>query len=205
MKLVGSNLKKRKQLAVAAEDLGLPAPKYVCCEATDKSECGSLRSANEEDAEVLNMLVESTQDSNSFPGGSQSSAELIFDAGFRKTESYDEASTSWADSRPVTSESDSLSLESGIFNAKGDGMEENHLPLQDNTVGWYDVDCLEECIDAQYYRDSKQHVSEQLDGLLSSSGIPLSDSWIADGEADRGRQKPTIDQEFEQYFSTLML
>ncbi|XP_021741222.1 protein FAR-RED ELONGATED HYPOCOTYL 1-like [Chenopodium quinoa] len=205
MKLVGSNLKKRKQLAVAAEDFGLPAPKHVCYEAADESECGSLRSANEEGAEFLNMLVESTQDSNSFPGGSQSSTEVVFEAGFRKTESYDEASTSWANSRPVTSGIDSLSLESGIFNAKGDDMEENHLPHQESTIGWYDVDCLEECIDAQYYRDSKAHVSEQLEGLLSSSGIPSSDRWIADGEGDMGRQKPTIDQEFEQYFSTLML
>ncbi|XP_021744044.1 protein FAR-RED ELONGATED HYPOCOTYL 1-like [Chenopodium quinoa] len=206
MKLVASNLKKRKQLAVAADDLGLPAPKHVCCEVADsRSECGSsLQTVNEEDVEVLDMLVESTQDSNSFAGGSHSSTEVIIDAGIQKTDSYDEASTSWVNSRPITSENDSISLESTLINTKGEGMEEYHLPHLNNT-SWHDVDCLEECIGTHYYMDSMQHVSGQLEGLLSSSGIPSSDRWTVDREAHRGRQKPTIDQEFEQYFSTLML
>ncbi|KNA22237.1 hypothetical protein SOVF_035970 [Spinacia oleracea] len=204
MKHDSSNLKKRKLLGAAASDLGLPAPKHVCCEAANRSECDSsffVRSVDEEDVHVFDTLAESTQDSNSIPGDSQSSAEVIFDAGnFRKMDSYDEASTSWASSRPVIS-LDSLSLDHINHSIE---REQYQLPNQDNT-GWHDIDWMDDCIDSSYCKDNKQQAAEQLEGLLSSTGMVSSERWTLNPEAQVGRQKPTIDQEFEQYFSTLML
>ncbi|KAL2934278.1 Protein FAR-RED ELONGATED HYPOCOTYL 1 [Bienertia sinuspersici] len=211
-----SNLRKRKLFAAAAE--GLPTPKHACCEATVNSVCDSLflKAVNAEDVELLDNLAESTQGSNSFPGYySQSSTEVKFDEHLHKRDLSDEASTSWAHSRSVTSGNDSLSLESRTMSVKDDDdddddMEEYQISYQDDTA-WHDIDGLEDCIGTNYREESKLKTAAELEGFLSSSGVNTtlsmlsSERWTLDQEAEMGRRKPTIDQEFEQYFSTLML
>ncbi|CAO2820302.1 unnamed protein product [Amaranthus hypochondriacus] len=216
-----SNLKKRKLFAAVAEDLGHPVAKHICCDAAVGSESDSLflKTVYAEDVEIVDTLVESTQDSNSVHGDSQSSTEVVFDdvSFFTKTNSHDEASSSWTNSRSATfrNENDPFSLESRIMRAKGDSsaLKEGKFPQQHNTAfGWqdFDDDCLEECISAHHCKDSKQ-TAEELGEFLNSSGVNTtlfmlsSEKWNADQEAQMARRKPTIDQEFEQYFSTLML
>lgn len=185
MKPDAFNLKKRKQFAAVAEDLGLPTPKQVCCETTINSECGSLfpRPVDAEQGQLLDTLVESTQDSNSFPG--DSSTEMILNEGFHKWDSRDEASTSQANSISDTSGNDSHSLGSRNLSFKDDDMEEYQIPHQDNT-GWHDIDCLEECISTHYYKDSQPKTGEELGEFLSSSGVNAdmymlsSERWIVD-------------------------
>lgn len=185
-----SNLKKRKLLAATVEDLSLPAPKQLCCEVVVRSEGDSvvLKAVDEVDGEVLDMLAESAQDSNSFLGDSQSAAN--------------EASSSCANSGAATSGNYSLSLESRVLQANGDGMEE--LELAQDISEWHNVDCLEECNNTNSCKDKKQQVAGQLEGFLSSSGVNAN-LFMLSSEAQMGRHKPTIDQEFEQYFSMLML
>lgn len=213
MKAGAFNMKKRKHFAAVAENLGLPTPKHLCCKTTINSEFGSLfpRAVDAEQGQLLDRRVESTQDSNSFPGDSlSSSTDMILNEGFRKWDSSDEASTSRANSILDTSGNDSHSLGSRNLSFKDDDMEEYQIPHQDNT-GWHDIDCLEDCINTHYYKDSQPKTGEELGEFLSSSGMNAdiymlsSERWIVDQEAEMARRKPTIDEEFEQYFSTLML
>lgn len=186
MKQDAFNLKKRKLFVAAVEDFGLPAPKHVCCDPPVRTQCDLvfLEAMDVGHVEVVDTLVESTQDSNNIPADSQSSTEVIFDASFRKVDMYDEASTSWANSGSVASQNDSLSFESRNLSFR-DGMEESR-PLHQDDTGWHDIDCLDDCFNAHYFKDNKQQTVAELEGFLSSSGVntnlyvPSPDRWNVD-------------------------
>ncbi|XP_074285563.1 uncharacterized protein LOC141611052 [Silene latifolia] len=209
MNLDAVNLKKRKLLPGVAEDLGLPAPKHKCCETVADSEYDLSPTSSmvtedvhtwvdDSEPDINSMLDtqgDSTQDSSSGLGDTKSGIlDVNVNAGFGNSDSYYEASTSWA----------------GSSRNKRDGKEEEKCINQDTS--WLDADDLEVCISSEYCHDnSGQTTKGGLHEFLSSSGVDpslfalASESWGGEQETHPGRPKPTIDQEFEQYFSSLML
>lgn len=213
-----AKLKKRKFFAEDAEESTLPAAKHKCCEATIDLEDDLLIRTDSENVssymDVLDTQVNSAQDSNSFTADSRLFAEVKFNADSGKIDSCDEASTSRSNSASAKSLNSSFYSEIKILGVAGDGKEDMTLTGGEKDpplgVGWDDTDFLNECMSAEHFKDSKQQGTEGLKEFLSSSGMNSnlymlsSERWSADQEAQL-RQKPTIDQEFEQYFSTLML
>ncbi|KAK9664081.1 hypothetical protein RND81_14G018400 [Saponaria officinalis] len=195
------NLKKRKLLS--ASDSGLPAPKHKCRESAVDSEhdVSSMSSMVTDDVHTWeNTQADSNQDSNSFHGDTQSgNVDIKVDA---NTESNDEASTSWDDSGSGHSRNRPDYVESSVIRDRKDGKEEARLISQDTDR--HDIDGLDECLNIE-------QTNEGLHELISSTGVDpkifalQSESWAAEQETEAARRKPTIDQEFEQYFSTLML
>ncbi|KAL9241045.1 hypothetical protein vseg_015203 [Gypsophila vaccaria] len=205
------NLKKRKLLL--ASDSGLPAPKHKCREAVVDSEydLSSTSSMVTDDVHRWpDTAVESTQDSNSFHGDTQSAnVEVKVDASFANIESNDEASTRWDDSGSGHSRYRFDYVESSVIRDGKSGKEKAECYAKD--TDWHDIDGLEECISSEYCLDGIEQTREGLHELLSSCGVDpnkfalSSESCDNDIESQSERRKPTIDQEFEQYFSTLML
>lgn len=220
-----ANLKKRKFTDGSVKELNLPAPKHKCYEVSNSisSEQGSTltnalesedvytqNNEGQDDMVVWDMGSQSDQDSNSFHGDSQLSAGVNFNVGSRNSDSYEEASTSWSNSGSGISR-----LESRTEVSAGDDKEVimfpngEDYPRQD--TGWHDNDFLEECISSEHSKDIKQLTADGLQEFLSSSGMDpnisalSSERWNVDQGVQLERRKPTIDQEFEQYFSMLML
>lgn len=213
-----SKLKKRKFFTEDAEESTLPAAKHKCFEAAIDLEEDLLITTDAEnvssDMDVLDTQVDSAEDSNSFTADSRLFAELKFNADSGKIDSCNEASTSRSNSASATSLNSSFYSEIKIPSVAGDGKEDMILTGGEKYsslgVGWDDTDFLNECMSAEHFKGSKQQGTEGLKEFLSCSGmnsnlyILSSERWSADQEAQL-RRKPTIDQEFEQYFSTLML
>ncbi|XP_056172596.1 uncharacterized protein LOC115672272 isoform X1 [Syzygium oleosum] len=61
-------------------------------------------------------------------------------------------------------------------------------------------DCIDQCPD-----DETEDIIYSNGGPPSNKFVLSSGRWIVNQEAQHGTRRPTIDQEFEQYFSTLML
>lgn len=209
-------LKKRKFFAGETEESSLPAAKHKCYKAAINSEDNSLfTNSNDEenascDMDEMDTQVDSGQDSNSFPGDSQSSPRVKFHKSSRKRDAYDDigASTSCSTSIKGKSQNGSFYSESGFEEDMGLTRGEKSPRLD---VGWDDDDFLGDCITAEHCSENDQQKAEGLEEFLSSSGMNpnlymlSAERWSLDQEAQLGRQKATIDQEFEQYFSTLML
>ncbi|KAH9606376.1 hypothetical protein KSS87_017280 [Heliosperma pusillum] len=226
MNLDAVNLKKRKLLPGVAEDLGLPEPKHKCCEAVadskyDLSPTSSMVTEDvhtwvDSEPDIISMSdtqAESTQDSSSGLGATKSGiVNVKVNAGFGNADSYYEASTctAWDKSGSGSSRNGSVSVDSSIASNKKDGKEEEKCFNQDTS--WLDSDDLEVCISSQYGHDNSGQTTEGgLHEFITSSGVDpslfalASKGWDGEQDSHPGRPKPTIDQEFEQYFSTLML
>ncbi|KAK9290267.1 hypothetical protein L1049_008434 [Liquidambar formosana] len=174
---------------------------------------------------------ESGKDSNSFAADSDSAMsvynEIKFGPEYAKTSANDQLSTSSLNWGSSSFKNTLCSMDSRTVKNMGTGKEkliftggEHNSPHHDggfqvcqnleeqllefgNHVGYscsvYDNDSIEHCTD------------EELDDMLYSNGVNSnnyvlsSGRWSVNQEAQLGTKKPTIDQEFEQYFSMLML
>ncbi|GAV76568.1 hypothetical protein CFOL_v3_20041 [Cephalotus follicularis] len=80
--------------------------------------------------------------------------------------------------------------------------------LEDSPPGF---ECHVDCICSKYANVSVELAEKELEDALYSSGLNPNSyvhsfgRWSANRDAQQGTWKPTIDQEFEQYFSMLML
>ncbi|KAL2468293.1 protein FAR-RED-ELONGATED HYPOCOTYL 1-LIKE-like [Forsythia ovata] len=174
--------------------------------------------------------TESAKDSNSFTRYSDSimsiSGEAKIDLGSPKTCSSDQPSTSSArwdsfknslyslESRSVT-KSSSSKAESSNFSAEHD-CPHHIFGLHPSLT--YEEHLLEfgshvECSCSEYRVDGIGHYTDkEFEDMIYSNGAPSSyvlssGRWTVNQDADTqtGTKKLTIDKEFEQYFSMLML
>ncbi|KAF8029289.1 hypothetical protein BT93_E1847 [Corymbia citriodora subsp. variegata] len=172
---------------------------------------------------------ESEKDSNNFVENSDSTVSLygIHNCETESTSISSRHSVSSTSYGCANSENSSYSSHSMMMLDKEDGKDNLVLGLQDIIPLSHDsqlrvkqileehllefgnhVDqiCLEEekdCID--------QCHDDETEGIIYSNGAPSnnfvlsSGRWTVNREAEHGTRRPTIDQEFEQYFSMLML
>lgn len=222
-------MKKRK---FHEEQLGLPITKSRCLEWVFPS--GQSISMFDENLEVKNMIKqtlkrkidgaslddgsepESGRGSNSFVGDSDSATSVYGDSKLgpvhAQTCQYDRPSTSSANG--ISHSADELKYANGDqqpMHPHGEIQESQNLeePIQefgdqvDYIFAEYGDDCIEQCTDTGY---------EDLiypNGLNPNTYVLSSGRWNVNQDNSEaqsgGSRKPTIDQEFEQYFSSLML
>ncbi|KAH6824827.1 hypothetical protein C2S53_010902 [Perilla frutescens var. hirtella] len=220
--------KKRK---VQDEQLEMPFPKQVCRDQHPdrgpsmesgkepmKVECDEFAKGGESEPESTN--------SNSFHGNSDcfmcADDEAKTDPDCPETQTSDEPSTSsasWASTSsgtglyssenrssidPSTSEPDSLSVSEG-----------HDCPDQQDGMHVGESGCDADLGFSVYGHAKIEHYTDkELEDLLYSNGVPPGSSYILSSgrsvnqgaEAQQEvKKKLTIDKEFEQYFSTLML
>lgn len=165
---------------------------------------------------------ESAKDSNSFSGDSDSvtaSYEVNFPLHYAKTYVFDNPSTSSANSDGSSSKR--ILHSPGSSKDKLVVLSEEHPPPSHD--GFQSFPSLEEqllqCCNqventcSEYGKDSlENHTDMELEDILYSNGplnpnmyVLSSGRWSVNQDSQPGKRKPTIDQEFEQYFSGLML
>ncbi|KAF5471644.1 hypothetical protein F2P56_008419 [Juglans regia] len=197
------DLNKKRKLQAGQSDL--PIPKHKCWDRSFASEPVFVFEKNPEVESIFPNIIngkteraamdyeaepESGKDSNSFGGDSNSA-----------TSSYDEAK--------VQLEKDKLAFLSGEHPSHHDELQafqtlEEHLvdlcDQVDYTSSVYGNDCIE------------QPTDNELEDILDSHGVNptnmyvlSSERWTVGQDAQPGTRKQTIDQEFEQFFSNLML
>ncbi|XP_022747248.1 protein FAR-RED-ELONGATED HYPOCOTYL 1-LIKE-like [Durio zibethinus] len=168
----------------------------------------------------------SAKDSNSFAKDSDSAMSVHAEAKFRTEDAnylqYDRSSSfssDWGSSFQVSHYSSSgttvasRGVEKEVLSSPGGEPEPADVELAEN---------LEESlveygshIDYIYSRygnyNIEQYQDKEIEEILNSNGakpnvyVLSSGRWSVNLEAPQTRRKPTIDQEFEQYFSMLML
>ncbi|KAK8651183.1 hypothetical protein V6N13_140795 [Hibiscus sabdariffa] len=150
--------------------------------------------------------------SNSFAEDSDTAMSMYVDAKYLLRNGADWGSSSQGSHSYGTTVASS-GVEKYVLSSPGDEPETAHARLAEN---------LEETL-AEYgsYIDYiysgygnytiEQYRDKEIEEILNSDGADLnvyvfsSGRWSVNQEALQTRRKPTIDQEFEQYFSTLML
>lgn len=197
----------------------MPLSKHKCCEQNIISVCGSLSNKNlkedilgthtitdknEGGASDEGSELESGNGSNSFAAYSDSAMSLCNEAKFEP----DYAMT-LADEQPSTSSTkEELILMGGGHDPSppDDGGFQAYQNIQEHLLEFGDrVDYA--C--SEYGKGSTG--DEELEDMISSNGVNQnvyvlsSGRWGVNQDAQPSTRKPTIDQEFEQYFSTLML
>ncbi|GMY14508.1 protein FAR-RED ELONGATED HYPOCOTYL 1 isoform X1 [Fagus crenata] len=215
--------KKRK---LHAEQLGLPTPKHKCWDRSFASEAVTVFDKSPEAESFCTHIIngktegatmvddesepESAKGSNSFGGDSDSAMSTYDEAKlqpeYTKPYLFNMPSTSSDYTHySLGSSKDTLaSLSGGHPPTHRDGLqasEEEHREFGNHV----DYNCLE------YGESIEQCTDKELEDILYSNGVNpntyvlSSGRWEVNQDAQSGTRKPTIDQEFEQYFSMLML
>ncbi|PIN04755.1 hypothetical protein CDL12_22700 [Handroanthus impetiginosus] len=209
--------KKRK---FQAELLEMPCPKHVCFgqrleyDASSDSSTAPKKARSAMYARGCESNPESPKDSCSFHSDPDSVLSLHEDATtyhyFPETHTSVEPSASSAGFGGTSSEIGLHSLESRSItkssSSKSGPFEELDCLRQD--YGLYTSDKYEELLEF----DGIEHCTqEDLDNLLYANGVVpnnyilSSGRWSVNQDTQQGTEKLTIDKEFEQYFSMLML
>ncbi|XP_062095611.1 protein FAR-RED ELONGATED HYPOCOTYL 1-like isoform X2 [Humulus lupulus] len=215
-----NTLKKRK---LQAEQLGLPISKHKCWDravASDgqlstflaKEKAKRVAIDDKSEAEPL----ESAKDSNSF-GEDYDCATSAYNGAkmeveYAKTEDMPSSSS-------LTQGTDILgknkSLWSSLKAVKGDAKEEEELVFGHYTS--QHKERMQACLNLEEqlleYGDEslEQCTDKELEDILYAEGLNpnvyvlSSGRWTVNQETEASSRKPTIDQEFEEYFSMLML
>ncbi|KAM1489775.1 hypothetical protein ACFXTO_032984 [Malus domestica] len=216
-----SPMKKRK---FHEEQLGLPPPKHRCwARVFPSDESVSMFDGNLEiknmQKQILNRKIDgaSLDDSNSFARDSGYATSVYGDSKvgpvYAQTCQYDRPSTS--SGKGISHSADELKYVNGDHQPMHphDKIQEfqnleEHIQEFGNRMDYifaeYGDDCIEECMDTG---------CEDLiypNGLKPNTYVLSSGRWSvnqgnSEGQSAGSSRKPTIDQEFEQYFSLLML
>ncbi|KAM1489776.1 hypothetical protein ACFXTO_032984 [Malus domestica] len=213
-----SPMKKRK---FHEEQLGLPPPKHRCwARVFPSDESVSMFDGNLEiknmQKQILNRKIDgaSLDDSNSFARDSGYATSVYGDSKvgpvYAQTCQYDRPSTS--SGKGISHSADELKYVNGDHQPMHphDKIQEfqnleEHIQEFGNRMDYifaeYGDDCIEECMDTG---------CEDLiypNGLKPNTYVLSSGRWSVnqEGQSAGSSRKPTIDQEFEQYFSLLML
>ncbi|XP_015896979.3 protein FAR-RED ELONGATED HYPOCOTYL 1 [Ziziphus jujuba] len=224
-------IKKRK---LQAEQLELPTAKHKCWQSSPSNESVSMSVENPDVQSLHSSIIggkteehvvedrsehDSGKDSNSFFRDSDSPTSIYVEAKvepeYVKTYLYDMPSTSSGTEscKDANYPLDSLTVvkassgkEELAFSQHDDGIHlfqnhEEHLIEFSNHVDY--INCE--------YEDIEQCTDKELGDLLYSNRLNpntyvlSSGRWSVNQDTQSGARKPTIDQEFEQYFSMLML
>ncbi|ONI03456.1 hypothetical protein PRUPE_6G257800 [Prunus persica] len=216
---VMSVLKRIKKRKFQAEQLGLPIPKHKCWERIFPSD--EPVSMFDENPEVKNMQTcatkgkvervildggsesESGKGSNSFAGDSDSATSVYVEAKLEPVYAMaclnDRPSTSYVNEvhQPTYPDGEIQAFEN----------YDEHLQEFGNQVDYifseYGDDCIEQCKDKEF-EDVIYPIGSNTNKYILSSGRWSVNQDNSDVQS-ASKRKPTIDQEFEQYFSTLML
>ncbi|GAB2272565.1 hypothetical protein Dimus_007386 [Dionaea muscipula] len=169
------------------------------------------------DSLSIDTEVGSVQDSNSFGGDSYSTCIKLDLDDIKNT--GDEGSTAWSvlgrdEIGNVWRSSDSqmisnVALHKGVMWARGE------LCSSGKDDMFHDIEVTGkknklDYIPSEFGHEGNQLTDDELEDILYSNGFNpnvymlSSERWNTDQEAQTGTRKPTIDQEFEQYFSMLM-
>ncbi|KAE8713226.1 Far-red elongated hypocotyl 1, putative isoform 2 [Hibiscus syriacus] len=218
--------KKRK---LEAEQLGLPLPKHQCwkqslslkppslCSVTEIEGFGSCtfkgKGANDYDV----SKTELAKDSNSFAEDSDTAMSMHADAKCLLDNSASSSSPDWG-SRSQCSHSDGTTVASSsvgkdVLSSPGDELETADARLAENLQETLDEygDNIDYIYSGYGKYTIEQYQDKEIEEILNSDGanpnvyVLSSGRWSVNQEAPETKRKPTIDQEFEQYFSTLML
>ncbi|GMH28938.1 hypothetical protein Nepgr_030781 [Nepenthes gracilis] len=192
--------------SLEAEDFHIHISKGKCiAEATDM------------EATDMDLEVNSAQDSNSFVTGVCS--EIKLDTDDIKSHSSDEASTSWSFCGQERIRNVHSSLEGGrmlnsiLLNKELTSTSRDAHPIFQGAI-FHGAKNIEEQHPQHgnnwEYICSGETDDELEDFVYSKAANPnlhmvSSDIWNVNQETQLGSRTPTIDQEFEQYFSALML
>uniref|UniRef100_A0A2P2JDX5 Uncharacterized protein LOC8258385 n=1 Tax=Rhizophora mucronata TaxID=61149 RepID=A0A2P2JDX5_RHIMU len=163
---------------------------------------------------------ESGKDSNNFIGDSDSAqsvtGEAKYEAEASKIWSSDWPSTSWCNwgfnsFRHAQCSSDDGKEESTFMGGKGQA-HHSHIGLHASEEPEGPIPESGAHLDSEFkYENIEQNTDDQLDDILYSNEVNpnvyvlSSGRWTVNQGTETGARKPTIDQEFEQYFSMLML
>ncbi|GFP91523.1 hypothetical protein PHJA_001296300 [Phtheirospermum japonicum] len=185
--------KKRK---LQNEPQESPLPKHVCCDQAPKSNSSSD--------------CESAKDSNSLQCDTDSAMSTDIEYETKTDDEYFNIHGACSD-EPYnkigvdSSESESLAASSSTCFGRLDCSLYQYEP-QNPTLEEYDCSCSE------YRNDGLENCSDsEIENLLFSNGITTSNyvlssgRWSINQDIQQESRKPTIDKEFEQYFSMLML
>ncbi|XP_060176480.1 protein FAR-RED-ELONGATED HYPOCOTYL 1-LIKE [Lycium barbarum] len=209
--------KKRK---FQAEQLGMPLPKHICCYA----ECSSSPTGAEAKESLACMIIvendargqdddselESENGSNSFSGDTDSVTSKI-DPACLKSCSSDQASTSSFNLGGNWSKKALYSLESRSVTKLTPNRPEQS-PSMDYEEYMLEFGNHEDCTSAECRKHEGIELSteKEIESLLYSNVNPnnyvlSSGRWTVNQDSQPTPNKLTIDKEFEQYFSMLML
>ncbi|XP_039003098.1 protein FAR-RED-ELONGATED HYPOCOTYL 1-LIKE-like [Hibiscus syriacus] len=227
LKIVDLN-KKRK---LEAEQLGLPVSKHQCWKQILPPKPPTFVSIVDGALSTCTTEVKgsdiydasetgSDKDSNSFPRNSNSMsshAEAKFGTVYSNYLPYDKALTSSSNRGSISqgsrcSSSSSRSVEKAIF-SPGEETEAADVELDENIEeSLVEYGSHMDYICSEYGNYSiQQYQDKEIEELLEPNEAHPNDyvlssgRWSVNQEAPPTTRKPTIDQEFEQYFSMLML
>ncbi|KAE8702481.1 Far-red elongated hypocotyl 1, putative isoform 2 [Hibiscus syriacus] len=226
--LIDVDLNKKRKLK--AEQLGLPLPKHQCWKQSlslkPPPTLGSVtkiegfspcifKGKGGDDYDVSE--IESAKDSNSLSEDSDTSMSMHADAKYSLFNSVSSWSPDWGSSSRG-SHSDGTTVASSsvgkdVLSSPGDELETADARLAENlqeTLAEYgdDIDYIYSGYGnytIEQYQDKEIEETIKSDGANPNVYVLSSGRWSVNQEAPETKRKPTIDQEFEQYFSTLML
>ncbi|KAL5549877.1 hypothetical protein UlMin_000053 [Ulmus minor] len=198
-------IRKRK---LQAEPLDLPFSKQKCCDRPVSILFEVAKGVEEGPPSDEGSEMESMNDSNSFIGESDTATSVYkkskMEVEYGKTNDRP-ASSSYVNRVYDCFEKESLKMENAS-SSKGElgflNLEEQLLEFGSHT-GYTGAEYKDESME--------NYTNEELSDVLSANGVNpnvyvlSSGRWTVNQEAASESRKPTIDQEFEQYFSMLML
>ncbi|GMI84701.1 hypothetical protein HRI_002139400 [Hibiscus trionum] len=218
--------KKRK---LEAEQFGLPLSKHQCWKQGLSLKPPTLGSISEVEGFSPCTLkgkggivyevseTESAKDSNSFAEDSDTAMSMHVDAKYLLHNNASSSSHDWGSSshgsHSYGTTVASSSVEKYVLSSPGDEPETAVARLAENleeTLAEYGTD-IDYIYSGYGNYTIEQYRDKEIEEILDSEGedsnvyVLSSGRWSVNQEASQTKRKPTIDQEFEQYFSTLML
>ncbi|XP_072983974.1 uncharacterized protein [Typha latifolia] len=223
----GSELKKKRKLKFQLSDFSLPLAKHKCVNPLFSSVrkspiAGSLvyeENSHDErsDTEIRDVLEEQDSDNDS------NSYLEVYDTNVgshlkgTSTESYGPTMILDRPSTSCSSSSNAITNTLNSFQSANTGEVNKREQAEDNCQ--YDPEHSELHLEFEANNDHiiraknvTEHSDEEIEDAMLYSNCPLPNAfslssglWSTRQDARLGARKPTIDQEFEQYFSMLML
>ncbi|KAB2622116.1 hypothetical protein D8674_024298 [Pyrus ussuriensis x Pyrus communis] len=200
-----SPMKKRK---FHEEQLGLPTPKHRCWARVFPSDesvstfDGNLEIKNMQKQTLNRKIDGASMDDRSEPESGGGSNSFAGDSGYA-TLVYGDSKVGPVYAQTCQYDRPSTSSGNGISHS-ADELKYEFGKRMDYIFAEYGDDCIEQCMetgceDLIYPNGLKPNT------YVLSSGRWSVDQGISEGQSAGSSRKPTIDQEFEQYFSSLML
>uniref|UniRef100_A0A7N0U4G8 Uncharacterized protein n=1 Tax=Kalanchoe fedtschenkoi TaxID=63787 RepID=A0A7N0U4G8_KALFE len=198
-----ANLDRKRKCQ--GEQLAPPTPKHTCFAQAFMSETEPLENNSQASSFQTHLICHKTEltshsdlssvkDSNSVPGHSASITSSL-----GETRSDPECSNAYAYSY-MMGECDSC-----------DSAADGYPSLEDHLMGiemhgnYANSECGNVAVELSKDKDLEDLLHSNCSKVNPNMFVLSSGRWVINQDAQYVTQKPTIDQEFEQYFSTLML
>ncbi|XP_072960642.1 uncharacterized protein [Typha angustifolia] len=223
----GSELKKKRKLKFELSDFNLPLAKHKCVNPLFSSVCKSPIAGSSEyeenshdeisDTEIRDVLEEQDSDSDS------NSYLEVYDTNVgshlkgTSMESYGPTMILDRPSTSCSSSSNAITNTLNSFQSANTGEVNKREQAEDNCQydpghGELHLEFEANNDDIIHAKNGTEHSDEKIEDVMLYSNCPLPNAfplssglWSTRQDARLGARKPTIDQEFEQYFSMLML